>query len=171
MLLTTRMASAAGAAITEAVVCSTAVIASSDSPLPACGEREKRETAEHQLDLSQGSLRFGHPALAPTYSFDALSISGLTFSLIGEIQSDTLVHLVPSHSEMNAALWPLWSSQLTFIGEAKPSAPISFKRAAEISSVSSPRRRSVPLISFLPEMRCALRIASAMMMELRTPRL
>src|SRR5947209_1772175 len=48
-------------------------------------------------DLSQGSVRFGHPALALTYSFAWDSINGITLSLIGSIQSDALVHLVPSH--------------------------------------------------------------------------
>ena len=48
-------------------------------------------------DLSQGSVRFGQPVLAPTYSLAWDSINGITLSLIGSIQSEALVHFVPSH--------------------------------------------------------------------------
>src|SRR5262249_46214916 len=69
-------------------------------------------------DLSHGSVRFGQPALAFTYSSAVELISGSTLSLIGWITGTLVVHLVPSHSTSEMPPWPLWSAQLSFTGAA-----------------------------------------------------
>ena len=51
-----------------------------------------------QDDFSHGSVRFGQPALAFTYSSAVLLINGSTLSLIGRIAASLVFHLVPSHS-------------------------------------------------------------------------
>jgi hypothetical protein len=58
-------------------------------------------------DFSQGSVRFGQPVLAFTYSSAALLINGSTLSLIGWIEGTVVFHLVPSHWTSEMPLWPL----------------------------------------------------------------
>jgi hypothetical protein len=103
-----------------------------------------------QDDFSHGSVRFGQPALAFTYSSAVLLINGSTLSLIGSIAASLVFHLVPSHSTNEMPPCPLWSAQLSLTGAAKPYMPSSFKRAGVMSSDSKPRRTSSPLTSFLP---------------------
>jgi hypothetical protein len=62
-----------------------------------CGSARQMIDAVSYDDLSQGSVRFGQPRFADAYSLAAFSINGITLSLIGSIQSDALVHFVPSH--------------------------------------------------------------------------
>src|SRR4051794_29943685 len=69
-------------------------------PLPARRPQAGRGKAKRQLDLSQGSERFGQPAFEVAYSFAADWISGSTLSFKGSIHSDPLVHFVPSHFAM-----------------------------------------------------------------------
>ena len=127
--------------------------------------------APHHDDLSQGSVRFGQPALAFTYSSAALSISGITLSLIGWIEGTVVFHFVPSHWAREIPPWPLWSAQFRWTGDVNPGRPISFQRASVMLSASKPRRMSSPLTCFLPVRFCAARIASAISAALRTARL
>src|ERR1700694_2906052 len=82
---------------------SRAVMASSACAGQMTDDRRRNETPSSVVrcrtydDLSQGSVRFGQPVLAPTYSLAWDSINGITLSLIGSIQSEALVHFVPSH--------------------------------------------------------------------------
>src|SRR6266851_4998002 len=101
MLLTDRMVAALALMFAAAEpIDSTAVMASSACAGQTTDDRrrnELRRLCQTYDDLSQGSVRFGQPALAPTYSLAWDSINGITLSLIGSIQSEALVHLVPSH--------------------------------------------------------------------------
>src|SRR5579863_3529394 len=121
--------------------------------------RETRPASAYD-DLSHGSVRFGQPVLAFTYSSAVELISGSTLSLIGAIEGTVVFHLVPSHSTSEMPLWPLWSAQLRWIGEAKPGRPNSFQRASVMLRFSKPRRTSSLLTCFLPVNCCAVRIAS-----------
>src|SRR5260370_20027956 len=84
---------------------STAVMASSACAGHRTDDRRRNELrgpssvvrCQTYDDLSQASVRFGQPALAPTYSLAWDSINGITLSLIGSIQSEALVHFLPSH--------------------------------------------------------------------------
>src|SRR5580692_10541364 len=59
--------------------------------------RECAESSCHD-DLSHGSVRFGQPVLAFTYSSAVELISGSTLSFSGCIAGTLVFHLVPSHS-------------------------------------------------------------------------
>jgi hypothetical protein len=56
--------------------------------------------------------------------------------------------------------------QDSLIGPVKPSMPIAFSRAASRFRSSSPRRTSSPVTTFLPVTCWAVRIASAISIEL-----
>lgn len=56
-----------------------------------------KATMRHD-DLSQGSDRFGHPGLDAAYLCPSCSMSGITLSVSGSIQSEPLVHLWPSQT-------------------------------------------------------------------------
>ena len=86
-----RVATRAGEGVSEAP---TRSLARRKRPSPHKGE------GNAFYFLSQGSVRLGQPEFALAYSFAAAWISGSTLLLIGWIQSEPLVHFLPSHFAM-----------------------------------------------------------------------
>ncbi len=69
---------------------------------PSDWEKGGKHPARSRVRVSSrrfghGSVRFGQPAFAFTYSSAVLSISGRTLSLIGWIEGTVVFHFVPSH--------------------------------------------------------------------------
>jgi hypothetical protein len=91
---------------------------------------------------------------------------------MGEIQSDTMSHFLPSHCWMRTGPFPSWSSHVTLMGDMKPFMPSSSKRLSVRARFSKPQRTcSLVGAVLLPYFTSAVRMASADSIALAMPRL
>src|SRR5438132_14316709 len=84
----------------------------------------------------------------------AITLSSLVY------QSDVIFQSLPSQVWMRPTRAPSWSSQDTLIGCSSFSKPSCFRRSAVRFRFSRPQRTCSPVIGFLPNFSCAVRIAS-----------
>src|SRR5262249_29813656 len=107
------------------------------------GEERPRGVA-HGVDyFSLEQSRIVYPSFFPS-STAAVSSLGRTTSRIGVIQSETIVHFLPSHCWISTGPLPSWSSHVTLTGCVKPFNPIWSRRASvtfRCSYPSGPARR------------------------------
>ena len=96
------------------------------------------------------------------YFAAALSIIGRTTSFMGEIQSLTMFHFLPSHCWKITGPLVSWSRQLTFNGRAMPTIPSFFSRCLVRFKFSRPQRTCSPVMGLLPYFPMAVRTASVL---------
>ncbi len=101
----------------------------------------------------------------------AASSFGRTTSRMGSIQSETIVHFLPSHCWTAASPLPSWFSQVTRSGRTRPLNPSSSRRFSVTFRFSMPHRTCSPVKGLLPNRVIARRIASVSSMALMIVRL
>src|SRR5581483_904750 len=89
----------------------------------------------------------------------------------GSIQSVMTFHFAPSHCWNLTRPEPSWSRHDTLSVGISPVAPSSFRRLSSMLRCSIPHRICSPVIGLpLPNLACAMRIASTVTMPATTPR-
>src|SRR5262245_4381307 len=115
-----------------------------------------------------------HPGVI-FFSAAYLAAASLIIGAITEssdvIQSDARFHFLPSQVWIRPVRVPSWSAQDTLMGLSTPSNPSSLRRLAVRSRFSIPQRTCSPVIGFLPNFSCAVRIASVPSMAMIRPRI
>src|SRR5262249_26968402 len=99
----------------------------------------------------------------------SLSIGGIPLSSL-VYQADVIFQSLPSQVWMRPVRAPSWSSQDTLTGFSSFSKPSCLSRSAVRLRFSRPQRTCSPVMGFLPNRSCAMRIASTPSMALIKPR-
>src|SRR5262249_53972760 len=114
-----------------------------------------------------------HPGVI-FFSAAYLAAASLTIGAITEssdvIQSDARFHFLPSQVWIRPIRVPSSSAEETLIGCRSFSKPSCFSRSAVRLRFSRPHLTCSPVIGFLPNFSCAVRIASTPSMALIRPR-
>src|SRR6516164_4263624 len=120
----------------------------------------------HQLVTRHPGVSFFSAAYfaAASLTMGAITLSSLVY------QSDEIFQSLPSQVWMRPVRAPSWSSQDTLIGFSSFSKPSCLSRSADRLRFSRPQRTCSPVMGFLPNRSCAVRIASTPSMALINPR-
>src|SRR5215469_8572462 len=120
----------------------------------------------HQLVTRHPSVSFFSAAY---FAAASLTMGAITLSSL-EYQSDVIFQSLPSQVWMRPVRAPSWSSQDTLTGFSSFSKPSCLSRSAVRLRFSRPQRTCSPVMGFLPNRSCAVRIASTPSMALINPR-
>src|SRR5262249_31488746 len=120
----------------------------------------------HQLVRQPAAMCFS----AAYFAAASLTMGAITLSSL-MYQSDVICQFLPSQVWMRPVRAPSWSAHDTLTGLSTFSKPSSLKRSALMSRFSKPQRTCSPVIGFLPNFSCAVRIASIPSIAVISPRM
>src|SRR5436190_4260970 len=139
-------------------------------------KRKRRTEARRSVVRTCGyieSLPQSRGVMFFSFAYCAASASTIERTSLrsGSIQSVITFHLAPSHCWDLTRPEPSWSMHDTSVGGIRPTAPSSFRRLSSMLRCSMPQRICSPVMGLpLPNLACALRIASDVTMPATTPR-
>src|SRR5262249_759168 len=120
----------------------------------AAGDHADVGWTRHQLVRQPAAMFFSAAYFAAaSLTMGAITLSSLTY------QADEIWQLLAAQVWMRPVRAPSWSAHDTLTGLSTFSKPSSLKRSALMSRFSKPQRTCSPVIGFLPNFSCAVRIA------------